>query len=142
MHDGADEIDLMPNVGFLVSGMEKEYLQDIRGVVEAAKGIPVKVMLELPLLNVEQKERAVALSVQAGVAYLKNASSGAVGVARPEERPFSTQAGSGQHSRESFGRDQDGSASTRVARRRSRSGWNKLWSANHKRTAGYRRDPA
>ena len=86
--EGAEEIDLMPNVGFLLSGMEKEYFSDIRGVVEAAGGIPVKIMLELPLLNAVQRERAVALSVEAGVAYLKNASGGAVGVATPEETRF------------------------------------------------------
>ena len=82
---GAEEVDLMPNVGFLLSGMEKEYFADIRGVVEAAGGAPVKVMLELPLLSAAQKERAVALSVEAGAAYLKNASGGAVGVATPEQ---------------------------------------------------------
>jgi deoxyribose-phosphate aldolase len=86
--DGAEEIDLMPNVGFLVSGMEKEYFDDIRRVVVAAKAIPVKIMLELPLLNVQQRERAVTLSIEAGVAFLKNASSGAVGVATPEEIHF------------------------------------------------------
>jgi deoxyribose-phosphate aldolase len=84
----AEEIDLMPNVGFLLSGMEKEYLQDIRGVVEAAGKVPVKIMLELPLLNPQQRERAVALSIEAGVAYLKNASGGAVGVATPEDIRF------------------------------------------------------
>jgi deoxyribose-phosphate aldolase len=88
VQEGAEEIDLMPNVGFLLSGMEREYFEDIRGVVEAAKGIPVKIMLELPLLNAQQKERAVALSIEAGVTYLKNASSGAVGVATPEEIQF------------------------------------------------------
>jgi deoxyribose-phosphate aldolase len=85
---GAEEIDLMPNVGFLLSGMEKEYRDDIRGVVKAAGKIPVKIMLELPLLNPQQRERAVALSVEAGVAYLKNASGGAVGVATPEDIRF------------------------------------------------------
>jgi deoxyribose-phosphate aldolase len=86
--DGAEEIDLMPNVGFLLSGMEQEYFRDIRGVVEAAGKIPVKIMLELPLLNLQQRERAVALSVEAGVAYLKNASGGAVGVATPDDMRF------------------------------------------------------
>lgn len=85
---GVQEIDLMPNVGFMLSGLEKEYLEDIRGVVEAAQGIPVKVMLELPLLNAQQKERAIALSIEAGAAYLKNISSGIVGVAQPEEIRF------------------------------------------------------
>jgi deoxyribose-phosphate aldolase len=78
----------MPNVGFLLSGMEGEYADDIRGVVQAAGKIPVKIMLELPLLNAQQRERAVALSVDAGVAYLKNASGGAVGVATTEEIAF------------------------------------------------------
>lgn len=86
--EGAEEIDLMPNVGFLLSGMQREYFEDIRGVVQAADQIPVKIMLELPLLNASQRERAVALSVDAGVAYLKNASGGAVGVATPEDMRF------------------------------------------------------
>ncbi|MFZ0807089.1 MAG: deoxyribose-phosphate aldolase [Candidatus Sulfotelmatobacter sp.] len=88
VQNGAEEVDLMPNVGFLLSGMEREYAEDIRGVVRAAGNIPVKIMLELPLLNAQQKERAVALSVDSGVAYLKNASSGAVGVATPEQIAF------------------------------------------------------
>lgn len=85
---GAEEVDLMPNVGFLLSGMETEYADDIRGVVNAAGNVPVKIMLELPLLDAPQKERAVALSVDAGVAYLKNASGGAVGLATPEQIAF------------------------------------------------------
>lgn len=86
--NGAEEVDMMPNVGFLLSGMEQEYADDIRGVVKAAGRIPVKIMLELPLLSPQQRERAVALSVDAGVAYLKNASGGAVGVATPEQIAF------------------------------------------------------
>lgn len=88
VEDGAQEIDLMPNVGYLLSGMEKEYRDDIAGVVKAAGRIPVKIMLELPLLNEQQQKRAVALSIEAGVAYLKNASGGAVGVATPEQIRF------------------------------------------------------
>jgi deoxyribose-phosphate aldolase len=85
---GADEVDLMPNVGFLLSGMEREYADDISGVVKAAGTVPVKIMLELPLLNAQQKERAVKISIEAGVSYLKNASGGAVGVATPEQITF------------------------------------------------------
>lgn len=88
VEDGAQEIDLMPNVGFLLSGMEKEYRDDIAVVVKAAESVPVKIMLELPLLNDQQQKRAVALSIEAGVAYLKNASGGAVGVATPEQIRF------------------------------------------------------
>jgi len=88
VENGAEEVDLMPNVGFLLSGMDREYADDISGVVKAAGKVPVKVMLELPLLSAQQKERAVALSVAAGVAYLKNASGGAVGIATPQQIAF------------------------------------------------------
>jgi deoxyribose-phosphate aldolase len=83
--EGVNEIDLMPNVGFLLSGLEREYYADISEVVRAAKNTPIKVMLELPLLTPQQRDRAVQISVEAGVAYLKNASSGAVGIAQPSE---------------------------------------------------------
>ncbi len=79
---GADQLDMGVQVGWLRSGMEKEFGDDIAAVVEAA-GIPVKVMLELPLLTEPERDRAVKLAVDAGAAYLKNASSGAVEVANP-----------------------------------------------------------
>jgi len=79
---------LMPNVGFLLSGMEREYADDIAGVVKAAGPVHVKTMLELPLLNEAQKLSAVALSVEAGVAFLKNASGGVVGIATPDQIAF------------------------------------------------------
>lgn len=88
IENGAEEVDLMPNVGFLLSDMEREYAEDIKAVVRAAGEVPVKIMLELPLLDAAQKERAIALSVDAGAAYLKNASSSAVGVATPEQITF------------------------------------------------------
>jgi len=87
VQDGVQEIDLMPNVGFLLSGMEREYFNDVRGVVQAA-GVPIKIMLELALLSMQQRERAIALSIEAGVGYLKNASSGAVGIATPSDMIF------------------------------------------------------
>lgn len=88
VEEGAQEIDLMPNVGFLLSGMEKEYFADINGVVRAAGKTPIKIMLELPLLNDQQRKRAIELSIEAGVSYLKNASGGAVGVATPEDMRY------------------------------------------------------
>jgi deoxyribose-phosphate aldolase len=88
VNDGGEEVDLMPNVGFLLSAMEKEYAEDIRAVVDAAQGRPVKIMLELPLLDARQRQRAVQLSVDAGVSYLKNASGGHVGIAVVEDVRF------------------------------------------------------
>ncbi|MFW5420801.1 deoxyribose-phosphate aldolase [Nocardiopsis sp. CNT-189] len=79
---GAAQIDMGVQVGWLRSGMEKEFRDDIAGVVAA--GVPVKVMLELPLLTGAERERAVELAMDAGAAYLKNASSGSVEIADPE----------------------------------------------------------
>lgn len=79
---GVNEIDCGVQVGWLKSGRYDDFRDDIAGVVAA--GVPVKVMLELPLLTAEEKEAAVELSIEAGAAFLKNASSGAVEIANPE----------------------------------------------------------
>lgn len=80
---GAQQIDIGVQIGWLKSGMFREFREDIRGVVEVAQ-VPIKVMLELPLLTDAEKEAAIELSIEAGARYLKNASSGAVEVANPE----------------------------------------------------------
>jgi deoxyribose-phosphate aldolase len=79
---GATQIDIGVQIGWLKSGDYAGFREDIAGVVRAA-GIPIKVMLELPLLTDAEKEAAIALSCEAGVAYLKNASSGRIEVASP-----------------------------------------------------------
>ena len=80
---GATQLDIGVQIGWLKSGMYDEFREDIAGVVRAS-GVPVKVMLELPLLTDEEKEIAVQLSLEAGVAYLKNASSGLIETASPD----------------------------------------------------------
>jgi deoxyribose-phosphate aldolase len=80
---GAQQIDIGVQIGWLKSGMYAEFAKDIQGVVEAA-GVPIKVMLELPMLSEKEKEIAIELSLEAGVKYLKNASSGSVEIANPE----------------------------------------------------------
>lgn len=80
---GATQLDIGVQIGWLKSGMFDEFREDIAGVVRAS-GIPVKVMLELPLLTDAEKEAAVELSMEAGAAYLKNASSGQIETANPE----------------------------------------------------------
>ncbi|MCX4472548.1 Deoxyribose-phosphate aldolase 1 [Micromonospora sp. MW-13] len=79
---GATQIDIGVQIGWLKSGRYDAFRADIAGVV--ASGVPVKVMLELPLLTPAEREAAVELSIEAGAAFLKNASSGAVEVANPD----------------------------------------------------------
>ncbi|MFF3855345.1 deoxyribose-phosphate aldolase [Micromonospora sp. NPDC002575] len=80
---GATQIDIGVQIGWLKSGRYDAFRDDIAGVVRAA-GVPIKVMLELPLLTPAEREAAVELSIEAGAAYLKNASSGAVEIANPD----------------------------------------------------------
>ncbi len=68
-------------MGWLKGGLYDRFRDDIAGVVAA--GVPVKVMLELPLLTPDERDAAVELSIEAAAAYLKNASSGAVEVGNP-----------------------------------------------------------
>lgn len=85
---GAREVDVGCKIGWLRSGDELGFRDDLAAVVRAIAPVPVKVMLELPLLMRAEQERAVELAVDAGVAYVKNASSGAAGPATPEQIRF------------------------------------------------------
>lgn len=80
---GATQLDMGVQIGWLKSGMYDAFRDDIAGVVKAS-GIPVKVMLELPLLTDAEKDAAVDLAMEAGVAFLKNASSGQIETASPD----------------------------------------------------------
>jgi deoxyribose-phosphate aldolase len=84
---GATQLDIGVQIGWLKSGLYKEFRDDIAGVV-AASGVPIKVMLELPLLTADERELAVELSLEAGVAFLKNASSGQIETANAESIRF------------------------------------------------------
>ncbi len=78
---GVDEIDATVIVGYLLSSRMEEFTEDLAGIVAAASPIGVKMILELPLLNPFQRQRAVEAAVQAGAAFVANASRGAVGIA-------------------------------------------------------------
>lgn len=69
--NGADEIDMVINVGALKSKNDRKVEADIRAVVEAAGGHTVKVILETALLNDEEKVRACKLSEKAGAHFVK-----------------------------------------------------------------------
>ena len=70
---GAEEIDMVINVGALRSGDQETVRQDIRQVVEAAHrgGAIVKVILETALLDDTQKATASLLAKEAGADFVK-----------------------------------------------------------------------
>ncbi len=69
--NGADEIDMVINIGALKSKRDACVEADIRAVVQAANGKTVKVILETALLNDEEKVRACRLSEKAGAHFVK-----------------------------------------------------------------------
>ena len=68
---GAGEIDMVVNIGALKSRDYDLVLRDIKAVVEAAKPIGVKVILETSKLTHEEKVIVCALSKAAGAAFVK-----------------------------------------------------------------------
>ncbi len=83
--NGAAEIDMVVNIGLLKSGEHDAVLRDIRAVVDAAQGRPVKVILETHLLTREQKIAACALSKAAGAAFVKTSTGFSGGGATAED---------------------------------------------------------
>ncbi len=69
--EGADELDMVMNIGFLKSGHYAKVEEDIRRVVEAAQGRTVKVIIETALLSDEEKVKACILAQQAGAHFVK-----------------------------------------------------------------------
>ena len=68
---GADELDMVANIGWLKAGSDGMVVSDIHRVVDAAQKRPVKVIIETCLLTDEEKERATRLVVEAGAQFVK-----------------------------------------------------------------------
>src|ERR1700730_15163011 len=70
---GAQEIDMVINIGALKSGQDDVLESDIRGVVQASHrgGAICKVILETALLTIEEKVRASAMAKRAGADFVK-----------------------------------------------------------------------
>lgn len=72
VEEGADEIDMVMNIGWLKSGEYDAVAGDIRAVVRAAgRGRTVKVILETCYLNDEEKIKAALLAKEAGAHFVK-----------------------------------------------------------------------
>lgn len=68
---GAQEVDMVINIGMAKAGDWDYVEKDIRAVVEAAGPAHVKVILECCLLTDDEKEKACACSKAAGAAFVK-----------------------------------------------------------------------
>ncbi|MEI7908935.1 MAG: deoxyribose-phosphate aldolase [Verrucomicrobiota bacterium] len=73
IEDGADELDMVMNIGKLLSGDSEFVKNDIAAVVAVARpsNVVVKVILETCLLTPEQIAQACELAVAAGADFVK-----------------------------------------------------------------------
>ncbi len=69
--DGAREIDMVVNIGWLKAGRFDDVLADIKAVVKASAPALVKVIIETCLLTDEEKRVACELCRKAGAAFVK-----------------------------------------------------------------------
>jgi len=71
--DGADEIDVVINIGELLGGDERAVLEDLKAVVSVArkKGKSAKAIIETAYLNRRQKVAACRIALAAGAHFVK-----------------------------------------------------------------------
>lgn len=86
INKGAEEIDMVINIGALKDGDFNLVKEDIEGVVAVAKGKAlVKVIIETALLSKEEKIKACELTMAAGADYVKTSTGFSSGGASLED---------------------------------------------------------
>ena len=85
VEDGADEIDMVINVGALKGGDDAVVFEDIRAVRKACEGKVLKVIIETCLLNEEEKVRACRLAMEAKADFVKTSTGFSTGGATKED---------------------------------------------------------
>ncbi len=83
--NGADEIDMVINIGALIDCDFETVESDIKAVVKAAGGKTVKVIIETCLLDQQQKIKACQLARNAGARFVKTSTGFAGGGATFED---------------------------------------------------------
>ena len=71
VQDGADEVDMVINVGGMKDRNYELVKADIKAVLDASEGRTVKVIIETCLLTKDEIVKACELSVEAGASFVK-----------------------------------------------------------------------
>ncbi|MBB6097112.1 deoxyribose-phosphate aldolase [Deinobacterium chartae] len=82
---GADEVDMVLNIGLAKAGDWEGVSADIRAVREATRGKVLKVILETGYLSDDEKRRAAQASVDAGADFVKTSTGFGQGGATVED---------------------------------------------------------
>ena len=71
IQNGADEIDMVINIGMLKAGLDEEVCQEIAAIKKACGDKILKVIIETCLLTEEEKIRMCKIVTKAGADYIK-----------------------------------------------------------------------
>lgn len=83
--NGADEIDMVINIGWLKDGRFDEVKSEIEAVKRACQGRTLKVIVETCLLTREEKIEACRIVTKAGADYIKTSTGFSTAGATPED---------------------------------------------------------
>jgi deoxyribose-phosphate aldolase len=85
VHQGAEELDMVLNIGALKQGEVRVIEKEIGRVVDAADGNCVKVIIETCLLTKEEKIAACEIAISAGANFIKTSTGFSSGGATVED---------------------------------------------------------
>lgn len=83
--NGANEVDMVINIGALKAGDNQKVFEDIQAVVKASDDALVKVIIETCLLTNDEKRRACQLAKKAGADFVKTSTGFSTGGAKVED---------------------------------------------------------
>ncbi len=83
--NGADEIDMVINIGMLKAGNDACVLEEIRQIRKACRGRILKVIIETCLLTDEEKLRMCRIVTESGADYIKTSTGFSTGGATFED---------------------------------------------------------
>ena len=85
IENGADEVDMVINIGALKDGNTELVYNDMKAVVDASNGKCVKVIIETCLLTDEEKVTVCELAKKAGATFVKTSTGFSTGGATPHD---------------------------------------------------------
>lgn len=83
--NGADEIDMVINIGWLRDGLYDLVLDEVKQLKAACEGRPLKVIIETGVLTDEEKIQMCRIVTEAGADYIKTCTGFNVGKATVED---------------------------------------------------------
>ena len=85
VENGADEIDMVVNLGWVKDGLYDQVLSEIRAVKDACHGRTLKVIIETCLLTQEEKQQLCQVVSESGADYIKTSTGFSTGGATAQD---------------------------------------------------------